>query len=87
VASARPDRFVLLLLPWIAIIVGLLLFAGLTVTYVTLSVDISQHRWCATLTLLNSAPAPAGPAKANPSRAYEQELAADFKVLKASLGC
>ena len=85
--SARPDRFALLLLPWIAIIAGLLLFAGLTVAYVTLSVDSSQHRWCSTINLLNSAPPPAGPAKQNPSRAYEQRLAADFRMLKASLGC
>ena len=86
-SSAKPDRFMLLLGPWIAVIVGLLVFAGLTLAYVTLSIDHSQHLWCSTLDLLNSAPAPSGAAKANPARAYEQRLADDFRMLKESLGC
>jgi hypothetical protein len=71
----------------IAVIAGLLLFAGLTVGYVSWSISASQHRWCTTIDLLNAAPPPAGPAKANPSRAYEQELSRDFRDLKGSLGC
>jgi hypothetical protein len=83
-AAARNER---LILPWIAVIAGFLLFAGLTVAYVTYSVNASQHRWCTTINLLNSSPPPAGSPSRNPSRAYEQHLAADFRDLKASLGC
>lgn len=85
--TARPDR--MLLLPWIAVIAGFLLFAGLTVAYVTWSVSRSQHDWCATINLLNKAPDPSPPAQAQnaPARAYDRQLAADFRALKDRLGC
>ena len=70
-----------------SVILGLLLFAGLTIGYTTWAVSASQHRWCAVIDLLNAAPPPAGPAKTNPSRAYEQKLGRDFQMLKGSLGC
>jgi hypothetical protein len=37
--------------------------------------------------LLTAAPAPAGSPQENPSRAYDQKLALDFRDLKGSLGC
>ena len=84
-SAARTERPALV--PVIVLIVGLLAFAGLTVGYVSWSISASQHRWCAVIDLLNAAPPPAGSPQKNPSRAYEQRLASDFRDLKASLGC
>jgi hypothetical protein len=50
-------------------------------------VSSSQHVWCQVIDTLNKAPAPAGNPANNPSRAYEQELAREFIILKGSLGC
>lgn len=70
-----------------AVIAGVLLFAGFTAGYVSWAVSASQHRWCTTIDLLVAAPAPSGSPGKNPSRAYEQKLARDFRSLKGSLGC
>lgn len=66
---------------------GLVLALILNAAYTTWAVSESQHRWCAVIDLLNAAPPPAGAAKTNPSRAYEQMLGRDFRDLKVSLGC
>ena len=71
----------------IAVVAGLLVFAGLTIGYTSWAVAASQHRWCAVIDLLNAAPPPAGAPQKNPSRAYDQKLARDFHALKGSLGC
>lgn len=74
-------------MPVIVVITGLLVLCALTVGYTTWAVSASQHRWCAVIDLLNAAPPPAGAPQTNPSRAYEQKLAGDFRELKGSLGC
>jgi hypothetical protein len=84
--GARAERPILG--PMIAVVVGFVLFAALTVGYVSWSVSASQHTWCATINLLNEAPAPAtakGPPA--PARVYDQHLAADFRTLKEKFRC
>ena len=71
----------------IAVILGLLLFAGLTIGYTTWAISVSQRHWCAVIDLLNAAPPPAGAPQKNPARAYDQKLSRDFHALKGSLGC
>jgi hypothetical protein len=85
VAAQRAERSAVL--PVIAVIAGLLALAALTVGYTTWAVSASQHRWCAVIDLLNMAPPPAGAPQKNPARAYDQELARDFRDLKGSLRC
>jgi hypothetical protein len=90
-APAKAPKFdPALVLPWITLILGFLLFAALTITYVTWSVNAAQHRWCDTIELLNSAPPPAPVPSGqprSPAREYDQKLAQDFHVLKGRLGC
>jgi hypothetical protein len=85
VTAQRAERSAAI--PVIAALAGLLVFAGLTVWYVSWSVQASQHRWCAVIDLLNAAPPPAGSPQRNPARAYDQKLSRDFRDLKGSLGC
>jgi hypothetical protein len=47
----------------------------------------SQHVWCQVIDTLNKAPAPKGNPAQNPARGYDQQLVAEFKQLKESLGC
>jgi hypothetical protein len=68
-------------------VAALVLALGLNAAYTTWAVSNSQHRWCAVIDLLNAAPPPSGSPQKNPSRAYEQGLARDFRDLKGSLGC
>ena len=87
-AVPRPERGPVW--PAVILIAGLLLYAALTVVYVSWSVGQAQHRWCSTVGLLVAAPAPPQPPKGqppSPARAYEQRLAADFRALKGALGC
>ncbi len=74
-------------LMWAAVVTGLVVFAALTAVFVTVSVDASQHRWCAVLADLASNLAPAPRAVHDAGRAYDQRLAADFSRLKESMGC
>jgi hypothetical protein len=64
-----------------------LAFVGLTIWYITWDVAQAQHVWCHIINTLNTAPAPKGEPSTNPSRAYEQTLAQEFKQLKDQLGC
>jgi hypothetical protein len=82
-AAERPRSPVALVLAVVALVLAL----GLNAAYTTWAVSNSQHRWCAVIDLLNAAPAPAGSPQENPSRAYDQKLARDFRDLKGSLGC
>ena len=84
-AAHGPERSPILAV--LAVVAGLLVFAGLTIGYTTWAVSASQHRWCAVIDLLNAAPPPTGAPQKNPSRAYEQMLGRDFHALKGSLGC
>ena len=70
---------------------SLIAFVVLTCVFVVFltrwDVSSSQHVWCQVIETLNKAPAPAGNAASNPSRAYEQHLAAEFVILQRQLGC
>jgi type VI protein secretion system component VasK len=46
-----------------------------------------DERLCATLDRLAALKAPAGSASGNPSRAYEQQLAATLAELRPDIGC
>jgi hypothetical protein len=67
----------------ILIIAGAVLAVALNLAYTTWAVNTSQHRWCATIGLLNSADAhqPA------PSTQFGRNLVADFNHLYTNLGC
>lgn len=56
--------------------------------FVLYQVDVSQHHWCDTLSLLTEHPvsAPANPA-ADPSRQGQYLLYQDFVRLKGEFGC
>jgi hypothetical protein len=65
-------------------VICVLLTAGFTVY----QVQLSNHRWCTTLSLLTAhpVPSPTDPA-ANPSRLDDYRLYRDFVDLKGQLGC
>jgi hypothetical protein len=71
--------------------VSLALFVIITFVFVIFltrwDVSSSQHVWCQVIETVSKAPAPVGNPSNNPSRAYEQELAREFIVLKGQLGC
>jgi hypothetical protein len=71
--------------------ISLALFVIITFVFVIFltrwDVSSSQHVWCQVIETISKAPAPAGNPSNNPSRAYEQELAREFIVLKGQLGC
>jgi hypothetical protein len=79
--GGRPSVIPIILTPFC-----FLLFVGITIGYVTWSVNTSEHKWCTVIELLNKAPAPKA-APNNPSRIYDAQLAQDFRVLQTSLGC
>jgi hypothetical protein len=60
------------------VVVALLLNAAFTAW----SVNTSQHRWCQTLTLLNTSAR-----RRPPTGTYGKALVRDFRDLHASLGC
>ena len=64
-----------------------LAFSGLTVWYVTYQVNHAEHAFCQLLNTLTQVQPPAGDPKANPSRAYTQEVEADLLNLRQKLGC
>jgi hypothetical protein len=70
---------------------SLILFVILTFVFILLltrwDVSSSQHVWCQVLETISKAPAPTGNPVNNPSRAYEQELAKEFIMLRGELGC
>jgi hypothetical protein len=71
--------------------ISLALFVIITFVFVIFltrwDVSSSQHVWCQVIETISKAPAPTGNPGSNPSRAYEQELAHEFIVLKGQLGC
>jgi hypothetical protein len=71
--------------------VSLVLFIIMTFVFIIFltrwDVSSSQHVWCQVLETISKAPAPTGNPANNPSRAYEQQLAAEFRMLKEQLGC
>jgi hypothetical protein len=71
--------------------ISLILFVVSTFVFILFltrwDVSSSQHAWCQVLDTITKAPAPAGNPSANPSRAYEQELAKQFIELRGQLGC
>lgn len=72
---------------WISLILFIIATFAFVVFLTRWDVTSSQHVWCQVIDTLNKAPAPAGAAATNPSRAYEQELAREFFILKGQLGC
>lgn len=70
---------------------SLVLFIIMTFVFVIFltrwDVSSSQHVWCQVLETISKAPAPRGNPSNNPSRAYEQQLATEFRMLKEQLGC
>ena len=71
--------------------VSLVLFIIMTFVFIIFltrwDVSSSQHVWCQVLETISKAPAPTGNPANNPSRAYEQQLATEFRMLKEQLGC
>jgi len=71
--------------------VSLVLFVIITFVFILFltrwDVSSSQHVWCQVLETISNAPAPAGSPSSNPSRAYEQELAREFIMLRERFGC
>ena len=53
----------------------------------TREIGQNNHKWCATISLLDAQKPPSGSASSDPSRAYEQQLAEDFHRLRSQLGC
>jgi hypothetical protein len=76
-----PGAVILIL---VSVLVTIVLLAGFTIY----TQQVSDHRWCTTLTLLTSqrVPKPADPA-ANPSREESYRLYSDFVKLRRDLGC
>lgn len=74
---------------WEAVIILACFFAftGLTTWFVAFEVNQSQHKFCELLISLTSVKPPPGNPGTNPSRAYNQQIAADLITLKRSLGC
>lgn len=78
--------------PWEYIIfaLGLILFTGLNVGYVTWDVHASQHSWCQIVSTINKADSVApkgGNTTTTPGRVYEVQLVKEFQALQRSLGC
>jgi hypothetical protein len=71
--------------------ISLILFVIITFIFIIFltrwDVSSSQHVWCQIITTISKAPAPQGNPANNPSRAYDQQLAREFIVLKGQLGC
>jgi hypothetical protein len=71
--------------------ISLILFVVITFVFILFltrwDVSSSQHVWCQVLETISKAPAPTGNPVNNPSRAYEQELAKEFIMLRGQLGC
>lgn len=65
------------------------LFAGVTVWFITFEVNHAQHVFCQLMTTLSNAPAPKGDvtSTSNPARAYDIKIASDIVALKRNLGC
>jgi hypothetical protein len=67
-------------------VVGFLM-AGACLLFTVHEIDANNAKWCATIDLLDAQRPPSGNAAANPSRAYEQRIGADFHRLRSQLGC
>lgn len=67
----------------IIIVAGVILALALNAAYTTWAVNQSQHRWCATIGLLNRAEH----GTQAPTSSYGKQLAADFGKLFPALGC
>jgi hypothetical protein len=70
---------------------SLVLFIIVTFVFVIFltrwDVNSSQHVWCQVIETISKAPAPKGTPVNAPARAYDQELAKEFIILKEQLGC
>jgi hypothetical protein len=72
---------------WVCLILFIILSFVFIIFLTRWDVSSSQHVWCQVLNTISKAPAPSGNPANNPSRAYEQELAKEFIMLKEQLGC
>jgi hypothetical protein len=72
---------------WISLILFIIITFVFVIFLTRWDVSSSQHVWCQVIETISKAPAPTGNPSNNPSRAYEQELAREFIVLKGQLGC
>lgn len=69
----------------------LIVFIIITFVFVLIvtrwEVSSAQHVWCQVIRTLNEPHAPPGNPATNPSRAYDQQLALEFRQLQSQLGC
>jgi hypothetical protein len=72
---------------WISLILFIIATFLFVIFISRYEISTAQHVWCHVITTLNNPPAPKGAPATNPSRAYDQELANEFKQLKEQLGC
>ena len=72
---------------WISLILFIIMTFVFVIFLTRWDVSSSQHVWCQVIDTLNKPPPPQGNPATNPSRAYDQQLAAEFIQLKRSLGC
>lgn len=72
---------------WVSLILFIIVSFVFIIFLTRWDVSSSQHVWCQVLETISKAPAPSGNPVNNPSRAYEQELAREFIMLKEQFGC